>query len=485
MKRLALLSPFAILMASCGTIEQSPETVTVENPAYKGHVISAAIAVPETKTGLGAEDNGVFPVVWSAGDEIAAISGKGTSEEKTSLYRLVGSGGTSTGTFEYVSGDADPAEIKDLVYPASAASDLSVPVSQTWHADSFDPAAAIMTWHSDEGLSSEITFNNIYSVVCLQITGEGSVTSVVAHLPEATYTLTCAEPLELSDAPQKFYIALPGNDEAVDIQFEIATSASGTMVKAPSAAKTFAAGTVVRFPAFAFEAATLYSVGDYYPDADDASTAEGIVFSVSDGGLHGLVISAREYRGAYGPQISENNLGNTAMREDPVDGKLATSTLISMHKDEAGFETNYPGFHWLLNTMNGGDVDGDWYVPTRVEIAELYCVMCGVDWATMSSEWKYYTDKISMPGYNDDSSISSLNAFKARLDACSNASPLNLSGKISSCYENAAGTQVWNFYFMYNENKDDEGVAHPTEGGQFRLNGKQESQNRIRPVKQF
>lgn len=482
MKRLALLSSFAILMASCGTIEQSPETVTGggENPAYKGHVISAAIAVPETKTGLGAEDNGVFPVVWSAGDEIAAISGKGTSEEKTSLYRLVGSGGTSTGTFEYVSGDADPAEIKDLVYPASAASDLSVPVSQTWHADSFDPAAAIMTWHSDEGLSSEITFNNIYSVVCLQITGEGSVTSVVAHLPEATYTLTCAEPLELSDAPQKFYIALPGNDEAVDIQFEIATSASGTMVKAPSAAKTFAAGTVVRFPAFAFEAATLYSVGDYYPDADDASTAEGIVFSVSDGGLHGLVISAREYVGKWGPQVSEQKTtDNDAIREQPQpDGKLATRNLIVAHKDEENFATDYPGFYWLLNTMNGGDVDGDWYVPSRPEIAELYCAMCGVDWDTVTSDWWNYMDeKVSMPGYDAPSASSAREAFKAKIESVSGASTFNLYGKISSSYETGDGLNVWNFYYLDNGN---------SAGGQFRAADlKTNDYNRIRPVKQF
>ena len=38
----------------------------------------------------------------------------------------------------------------------------------------------------------------------------------------------------------------------------------------------------------------IYKVGDYYPYPQDRSTAKGIVFSVSDGGLHGLALSGTD-----------------------------------------------------------------------------------------------------------------------------------------------------------------------------------------------
>lgn len=464
------------LLASCTeTVSETDGNASV-NETYAGHVISAEIAVP-TKTSLGAEEDGMFPVVWSEGDEIAAIANKG-ADQKVSVYRLQGQGGESTGTFEYVSGDADPANIRDLVYPASAVEASSVPAEQVYVAGSFDPAAALMSWHSDEGLASGVVFSHDYSVICLQLDGDESISSIKATVDGKEYTVNCAEPVAL---PQAFYIAVAGSDEAVDADFFM-TSADGSkaMQKAPSKAQSYPAGSVVRFPEFTYSPSVVYEVMDYYPVPDDASTAEGIVFSVSDGGLHGLVISAKEYEGPYGPGVSEQQTtGNDAMREEPEpDGKLATYNLIMAHKDDAGFETDYPGFYWLLNTMNGGDVEGDWYVPSRPEIAELYCVMCDKDWETMQDEWNFWTDKISMPGYNDSDTEAAINSFKAKLDAAEGASAMNLFGKISSSYENKAGTQIWNFY--YKDNTDNK-----TLGGQFRLNGKTEDKNRIRPVKQF
>lgn len=464
------------LLASCTeTVSETDGNASV-NETYAGHVISAEIAVP-TKTSLGAEEDGMFPVVWSEGDEIAAIENKG-ADQKVSVYRLQGQGGESTGTFEYVSGDADPANIRDLVYPASAVETSSVPAEQVYVAGSFDPAAALMSWHSDEGLASGVVFSHDYSVICLQLDGDESISSIKATVDGKEYTVNCAEPVAL---PQAFHIAVAGSDEAVNASFFM-TSADGSkaMQKAPSKAQAYPAGSVVRFPEFTYSPSTVYEVLDYYPVPDDASTAEGIVFSVSDGGLHGLVISAKEYKGSWGPRVSEQQTtGNNAMREDPEpDGKLATSNLIKAHQSEAGFETNYPGFYWLLNTMNGGDVEGDWYVPSRPEIAEFYCAISGLDWAdVLDGGWSYTTEKKSIPGYDSDEAIAARKAFEDKIEAAKDASDFVLTGKISPAYETADGANLWNFYYEDSTSGD---------GGQFRASdSKTNDYNRIRPVKQF
>lgn len=194
----------------------------------------------------------------------------------------------------------------------------------------------------------------------------------------------------------------------------------------------------------------------------------------------GHVISAKEYKGSWGPRVSEQQTtGNDAMRDEPSpDGKLATSNLIKAHQSEAGFETNYPGFYWLLNTMNGGDVEGDWYVPSRPEIAEFYCAISGLDWAdVLDGGWSYTTEKKSIPGYDSDEAIAARKAFEDKIEAAKDASDFVLTGKISPAYETGDGTNLWNFYYEDSASGD---------GGQFRASdAKNNEYNRIRPVKRF
>lgn len=105
------------------------------------------------------------------------------------------------------------------------------------------------------------------------------------------YTLACpGDGVELSATPTAFYIVVEGSETPCDAAFTVAVGGTETMVQKTTAAKTFAASTVVRLPVVAY-AKNLYQVLDYWPND---TVPEGIVFSVSDGGLHGKILSLNE-----------------------------------------------------------------------------------------------------------------------------------------------------------------------------------------------
>ena len=97
------------------------------------------------------------------------------------------------------------------------------------------------------------------------------------------------------------------------------------------------------------------AVGEYYPDA---TNPVGVIYSLSDGGNHGKVISFDEITGFCGP-TEEANLG----ARDLFDGKSNTQAMLNAHKDKPDFQSAYSVFWWLLNEKNGGDVNGGWYIP--------------------------------------------------------------------------------------------------------------------------
>ena len=131
-------------------------------PANENQVVRKIIEVgihdASTKTALGTESAGKFPVLWSAGDEIAVVENMGLETQKYSVYRLKAGEGTSKGIFEHVSGDAFPSVIQDVVYPASAMkpSDVNldkipvidvaslIPSDQIYTKDSFDPRLSLI-----------------------------------------------------------------------------------------------------------------------------------------------------------------------------------------------------------------------------------------------------------------------------------------------------------------------------------------------------
>lgn len=479
------LAAVAVLAVGCA------KEYAAENPVG-GSSASSEITVSmpaQTRTAFGEESGSIMNVVWSENDQIKVIDA--TSEPaKEGIYILEnGKGGGATATFSHSSGDVIE-NVTDIVYPATAAEDLSIPVEQTYTAGSYDPQAAILKYHSDEpaAISSEgFQLENTASIIAISLKGNETVASVSAALTPAnggetlTYTLSSEDGVSLSADAIPFHIAVPGSDAEYSLSITVKSSnGSDPLVKETSEPRAFAASFLVRFPVLDYSVAAgkTYAIGDYWPDEENA---EGIVFSISDGGLHGKVISIYEKNAKWGPQISEAQAGVAGMREEPEDGKLITKSLIEKYKDTDTFATDYPCFEWIYNTMNKGDINGPWYAPVRQEVAEWAVVMSGFDWDEVNASWKtdtggpgYCQDKLPISNWTDQTAQDARKAFNEKVKAAG-GNEINLWGKYCSTWENQAGTSVFRFNITTNSD----------EGGQYQVIPKTESSNRIRPVRTF
>lgn len=219
-----------IVMASC-----AKENVQPNENNDQSNILE--IGLTSTKTALGEEikegNKSFFPIVWSEGDEIAVIENMGVEGKQNVLvYKLLKGAGTANGTFGKVSGGAAPKEIKDVIYPASAAMPNSTLISnipikdaaslipakdatQEYALNSFDPKSPIMYFHR-ETTSEQIVLKPASSIVCIPIIGfddNDYVTSVVwQHMDgdKRTVTLKCPEKgvkLSATD-PVNFYLSI-------------------------------------------------------------------------------------------------------------------------------------------------------------------------------------------------------------------------------------------------------------------------------------
>ncbi len=306
------------------------------------------VNMPElTRTAIGDATQTGVSLVWNKGDEIAVIEDKGTAAQKTSTYRLVGNGGTATGTFEYVSGDTVGEVITDVVFPASAAANLSVPTSQTYVEGSFDTDAMVMSWTrtSDD---EAITLAHEASALMFTVTGtaEQEISSVAVVCGETTYTLTCGEPVVLSAEGAVFYVAVPGSVTSQDYSVTFTSESGETLTK--DFTHTLNAGKIGRLPAFAFEttpAVEPLKVGDYF--------GGGIVFQIKDG--YAKVVSLDEsvcyWATETGKQVT---IGTAVHPEEGIDN----TDLFRNREDLAEF----PAAAWCIAKGDG------WYMPSRKEI---------------------------------------------------------------------------------------------------------------------
>ena len=114
--------------------------------------------------------------------------------------------------------------------------------------------------------------------------------------------------------------------------------------------------------------ASTRAIGDPYPDAIHPI---GIIYKVTHGGEHGLIMSLDMFEGEWGvPDVLEKVQSET-------DGKNNTLSVIHNHKDAPDFAEKYPIFHWIYNTKNSNNPDGEWYLPSYQELQELYFAATG------------------------------------------------------------------------------------------------------------
>lgn len=271
MKKLFVLAASALLLSACAKENIKPNEPTDQN----GERPLLEIGLNTTKTALGKEAAGKFPIVWSEGDEIAVIDNMGVEgKQNISVYRIKEGIGTAQGLFEHVSGDAFPKVINDVVYPASVVDPKSTFLSETlitdvtklvpkvqnqaYTKDSFDPKYAVMYFHRNTS-SEPIKLSPLSTIVCIPIKGFGDndiVTSVRwQHIDGRTVdvTLNCREGgVKLSkNQATNFYLSVPptvaGKDTFNSIAY-VYLQNGAVQVKTPRNRNRFEAGTLHRFP---------------------------------------------------------------------------------------------------------------------------------------------------------------------------------------------------------------------------------------------
>lgn len=271
MKKLFVLAASALLLSACAKENIKPNEPTDQNEERP----LLEIGLNTTKTALGTEAAGKFPIMWSEGDEIAVIDNMGVEgKQNISVYRIKEGIGTTQGLFEHVSGDAFPKVIKDVVYPASVvdpkttflseitnlADSTLVPKvqNQAYTKDSFDPKYAVMRFHRNSP-SEPIKLSPISTIVCIPIKGFGDndiVTSVKwQNFDSRTVDITLNCPtggVKLSkNQATNFYLSIPPTKEKWNTFNSIVyvyLKNGAVQVQTPRNRNRFEAGTLHRFP---------------------------------------------------------------------------------------------------------------------------------------------------------------------------------------------------------------------------------------------
>lgn len=295
-----------IVMASCAKENVKP------NNEPTGEKALLEIGLASTKTQLGKEDNGFFPIVWSEGDEIAVIENMGVEgKQNVSVYSLREGAGTANGVFELVDGSPKVTNNVDVVYPASAVKDKGligdisslVPKDQTqsYEEGNFDKNAAVMYFHRNNA-ADKIVLEPLSSIICIPIKGfddNDIVTAVKWQNMDgrtATVTLNCPNGVTLSKGQAtNFYLSIqPMLKDCNGIAY-VYLKNSAIQVKTPRNLKAFKAGTLHRFPEWTLSKKAKWSILAQGSERDN-DTYKGVPYGPAKYMIDGNDVSWWEFR---------------------------------------------------------------------------------------------------------------------------------------------------------------------------------------------
>lgn len=370
-----------IVMASC-----AKENVQSNNEPT-GEKALLEIGLASTKTQLGKEDNGFFPIVWSEGDEIAVIENMGVEgKQNVSVYSLREGAGTANGVFEHISGDAFPKVITDVVYPASAVvtnsngtliKDISalVPKKQTqkYNTENFDPNAAVMYFHRNNE-ADKIVLEPLSSIVCIPIKGfdDNDVVTAVKwqNMDGRTVdvTLNCpGEGVTLSkETATNFYLSIPPmqtkNDKGEQIKtvnaiVYVYLQNGAIQVKTPRERDPlkYEAGTLHRFPEWALDKKAKWTILGIGSERD-ATTWDQVPLGPAQYMIDGNDLSWWEFR----RQLNKDKTGPEMAGPHTVVidlGESQTITGIKIKSKEIPTSPRY-GITYVNKTGKAVDIYG-------------------------------------------------------------------------------------------------------------------------------
>lgn len=306
MKKLSVLAMAMIVMASCAKENVQPNNEPIGEKAL------LEIGLASTKTQLGKEDNGFFPIVWSEGDEIAVIENMGVEgKQNVSVYSLREGTGTANGVFELVEGSPKVTNNVDVVYPASAVKgkglikdiSLLVPKDQTqsYEDGNFDKNAAVMYFHRNNP-ADKIVLEPLSSIICIPIKGfdDNDVVTAVKWQnmdgPTATVTLNCPNGVKLSKGQAtNFYLSIqPMLKDCNGIAY-VYLKNGAIQVKTPRNLTAFQAGTLHRFPEWTLSKKAKWTILGYGSQRD-ATTWKQVPLGPAQYMIDGNNLSWWEFR---------------------------------------------------------------------------------------------------------------------------------------------------------------------------------------------
>lgn len=295
-----------IVMASCAKENVQPNNEPIGEKAL------LEIGLASTKTQLGKEDNGFFPIVWSEGDEIAVIENMGVEgKQNVSVYSLREGTGTANGVFELVEGSPKVTNNVDVVYPASAVKgkglikdiSLLVPKDQTqsYEDGNFDKNAAVMYFHRNNP-ADKIVLEPLSSIICIPIKGfdDNDVVTAVKWQnmdgPTATVTLNCPNGVKLSKGQAtNFYLSIqPMLKDCNGIAY-VYLKNGAIQVKTPRNLTAFQAGTLHRFPEWTLSKKAKWTILGYGSQRD-ATTWKQVPLGPAQYMIDGNNLSWWEFR---------------------------------------------------------------------------------------------------------------------------------------------------------------------------------------------
>ena len=307
MKKLSVLAMAMIVMASCAKENVQP------NNEPTGEKALLEIGLASTKTQLGKEDNGFFPIVWSEGDEIAVIENMGVEgKQNVSVYSLREGAGTANGVFELVDGSPKVTNNVDVVYPASAVKgkglikdiSLLVPKDQTqsYEDGNFDKNAAVMYFHRNNP-ADKIVLEPLSSIICIPIKGfdDNDVVTAVKwqNMDGRTVdvTLNCpGEGVTLSkETATNFYLSIPPMTKDCNGIAYVYMKNGAIQVKTPRNLKAFKAGTLHRFPEWTLSKKAKWSILAQGSERDN-DTYKGVPYGPAKYMIDGNDVSWWEFR---------------------------------------------------------------------------------------------------------------------------------------------------------------------------------------------
>lgn len=311
MKRLSVLAMAMIVMASCAKENVQPN----ENNDQSNDRRILEIGLASTKTQLGKEDNGFFPIVWSEGDEIAVIENMGVEgKQNVSVYSLREGAGTANGVFELVEGSPKVTNNVDVVYPASAVKgkglikDISLLVpkvqTQSYTSGNFDPNAAVMHFQGDI-TADKILLQPLSSIVCIPIKGSDTVGDDIVTAVKwqnmdgrtVDVTLNCpGEGVTLSkETATNFYLSIPPMTRDCNGIAYVYLKNGAIQVKTPRNLKAFKAGTLHRFPEWPLSKKAKWSILAQGSERDN-DTYKGVPYGPAKYMIDGNDVSWWEFR---------------------------------------------------------------------------------------------------------------------------------------------------------------------------------------------